>query len=147
MELYDVTYIPSFHTSLVQIRYGRTFNKIQITYCRTRRPTAKRNSRHLRCDTLCRAMMAIAAYFGLEAYQWDIKNAFVNATMDEEVFVECPDGFKQQNKSHASTKSTIWPATITEIMTRNIHHDTNRPWTTTRNGRFMSNENVIPSFC
>ena len=45
-----------------------------------------------------RAMMSIAAYFGLEAEQWDIKNAFVNAEMDEEVFVECPDGYKQQNK-------------------------------------------------
>jgi hypothetical protein len=30
-----------------------------------------------------RAMMAIAAYFGLEAHQWDIKNAFVNAAMDK----------------------------------------------------------------
>jgi transposase InsO family protein len=46
-----------------------------------------------------RAMMAIAAYFGLEAYQWDIQNAFVNADMDEEVFVEFPDGFKQQNRA------------------------------------------------
>jgi hypothetical protein len=42
--------------------------------------------------------MSIAAYFGLEAEQWDIKNAFVNAEMDKEVFVECPDGYKQQNK-------------------------------------------------
>jgi hypothetical protein len=45
-----------------------------------------------------RAMMGIAAFFGLEAYQWDIQNAFVNAVMDEDVFVEFPDGYKQPNK-------------------------------------------------
>jgi reverse transcriptase-like protein len=48
---------------------------------------------YLHRDTFCkafRAMMVIAAYFRLEAYQWDITNAFVNAAMDEEVFVEFP---------------------------------------------------------
>jgi hypothetical protein len=45
-----------------------------------------------------RAMMAIAAYFDLEAYQWDIQNAFVNAVIDEEVFVKFPEGFRQHDK-------------------------------------------------
>jgi Reverse transcriptase (RNA-dependent DNA polymerase) len=45
-----------------------------------------------------RAMMGTAAYLDLEAYQWDIQNAFVNAAVDE-VFVEFPDGFKKHDKA------------------------------------------------
>ena len=68
-----------------------------------------------------RAMMAIAAYFGLEAYQWDIKNAFVNAVMDEEVFVEFPDGFKQPTQSDTPTKSTVRSKTVTETLAENLY--------------------------
>jgi hypothetical protein len=33
-------------------------------------------------------MIALTACFGLEAYQWDIKNVFVNAEyMDKEIYI------------------------------------------------------------
>ena len=40
-----------------------------------------------------RALMAIAAYFDLEIYQYDAVNAFINALVDNETFICYPDGF------------------------------------------------------
>ena len=45
-----------------------------------------------------RAMMAIACYFDLEIFQYDAVNAFVNAKIDEDVFVRCPEGFEVEGK-------------------------------------------------
>ena len=43
-------------------------------------------------------MMAITCYFDLEIFQYDTVNAFVNAKIDEDVFVRCPEGFKVKGK-------------------------------------------------
>jgi hypothetical protein len=40
-----------------------------------------------------RAMIAIIAYFGLEMRQFDVVNAFINAPLDDEVYITYPDGF------------------------------------------------------
>jgi hypothetical protein len=45
-----------------------------------------------------RALMAIAAYFDLDIYQFDAINAFTNTYLDEDVFVRFPDGFSVQGK-------------------------------------------------
>jgi hypothetical protein len=42
-----------------------------------------------------RAIMAIAAAFDLEIYQYDAGNAFVNSKLDDEIYTDCPDGFDQ----------------------------------------------------
>jgi hypothetical protein len=41
-------------------------------------------------------MIAIAAFFNLDIYQWDAVNAFINALLDELVFVRYPEGFDQE---------------------------------------------------
>ena len=41
-----------------------------------------------------RALMAITAAYNLEAKQLDAVNAFINSTMDEEVYCECPPGYE-----------------------------------------------------
>lgn len=46
-----------------------------------------------------RALMAISAIFDLDAFQYDAINAFVNSTLDEEVYIELPDGFKDKENS------------------------------------------------
>jgi hypothetical protein len=43
-----------------------------------------------------RTLMAITAYFDLEAIQQDAVNAFLNSPLDEVIYCEFPDGFKQQ---------------------------------------------------
>ena len=42
-----------------------------------------------------RALIAIAAYFDLEIYQYDAVNAFINALVDNETFIYYPDGFQE----------------------------------------------------
>jgi len=41
-----------------------------------------------------RALMSITAVFGLIAKQWDVVNAFCQATLDEIVYVQCPPGYR-----------------------------------------------------
>ena len=41
--------------------------------------------------------MAIATFFDLDIFQFDAVNAFLNAKLDEEVFVRNPDGFGDSN--------------------------------------------------
>jgi hypothetical protein len=45
-----------------------------------------------------RSLMAITAAFDLEAVQLDAINAFINGTLDEEVYTYMPDGFKAPGK-------------------------------------------------
>lgn len=45
-----------------------------------------------------RALMAITAYFDLDTEQLDAVNAFTNSRIDEEVYVRCADGYKEQGK-------------------------------------------------
>ena len=45
-----------------------------------------------------RALMALAAAFDLDIIQLDAINAFLNSDIDEEIIVECPDGFKTLGK-------------------------------------------------
>jgi hypothetical protein len=45
---------------------------------------------------IVRSMIAIAAFFNLDIYQWDAVNAFINALLDELVFVRYPEGFDQE---------------------------------------------------
>jgi hypothetical protein len=41
-----------------------------------------------------RALIAIAAFFNLDIYQFDAINAFCNAKIDKLVYVRYPDGFQ-----------------------------------------------------
>ena len=44
-----------------------------------------------------RALFATAAALDWDIDQWDIKTAFTNASIDEEIYVEQPIGFKTKN--------------------------------------------------
>ncbi len=43
-----------------------------------------------------KALFAWAAYRNLEIQQWDVKSAFPNASLKEEIYMEQPTGFKNQ---------------------------------------------------
>jgi Reverse transcriptase (RNA-dependent DNA polymerase) len=43
-----------------------------------------------------RALFAIAAYFNWEIHHWDVKSAFPNAPINEEIYIQQPIGFKQE---------------------------------------------------
>jgi hypothetical protein len=42
-----------------------------------------------------RALIAMAAAFDLEIWQYDAVIAFINSCVDDEIFCECPDGFRR----------------------------------------------------
>ena len=43
-------------------------------------------------------ILAIAALRNLEVYQMDMKTTFLNGDLDEEIYMEQPDGFSLQGK-------------------------------------------------
>ena len=45
-----------------------------------------------------RVIMAIVAHFDLELHQMDVKTAFLNGDLDEEVYMEQPIGFVEVGK-------------------------------------------------
>jgi hypothetical protein len=44
-----------------------------------------------------RALMALAAAFNLELRQYDATNAFINTLLDEEIYVQCPEGYTDRD--------------------------------------------------
>ena len=45
-----------------------------------------------------RIIMALVAHFDLELHQMDVKTAFLNGDLDEEINIEQPDGFSAPAK-------------------------------------------------
>ena len=43
--------------------------------------------------TTIRALLSLAASYGLIVHQMDIKTAFLNGELDEEIYMDQPDGF------------------------------------------------------
>ena len=48
--------------------------------------------------TSIRMLIAIAALYNLEIHQMDVKTAFLNGDLDEEIYIEQPEGFKVPRK-------------------------------------------------
>ena len=45
-----------------------------------------------------RLLMALVAAFDLDVIQLDTVNAFINADLDQDVYISCPDGYKEKGK-------------------------------------------------
>jgi len=50
-----------------------------------------------RLDTI-RLLLALAAQLGWKVYQMDVKSAFLNGFLQEEIYVEQPEGFVEKGK-------------------------------------------------
>ena len=62
-----------------------------IKYLETYSPVPKNDS--------FRIVMAIVAHFNLELHQMDVKTAFLNGDLEEEVYMEQPEGFVKENEN------------------------------------------------
>jgi hypothetical protein len=51
-----------------------------------------------------RILLALAAQHDLEVHQMDVKTAFLNGVLDEEIYMEQPEGFIQESKEHMVCK-------------------------------------------
>jgi hypothetical protein len=63
--------------------------------------------------TSLRVMFAVAAYYGLTIYQMDVVTAFLNAELDEEIYMSQPPVFRQ-NSMHRVMK---WYCGFTNLST------------------------------
>ena len=53
----------------------------------------------VRCDTV-RLILALTAQHGWEVLHWDVKLAFLNGVLQEEVYVAQPEGFVIKAEEH-----------------------------------------------
>ena len=66
---------------------AKGFTQIEgIDYTETFAPVSK--------FTSIRAILAIAAQEDLEIHQMDVKSAFLNGNLSEEIYMKCPPGFE-----------------------------------------------------
>ena len=67
-----------------------------IDYKETFSPVSKKDS--------LRIIMALVAHYDLELHQMDVKTAFLNGNLDEEVFMDQPEGFMVEGKERMVCK-------------------------------------------
>jgi hypothetical protein len=53
-----------------------------------------------------RILLAYATYHGFKLYQMDVKSAFLNGPIKEEVYVEQPPGF--EDNEYQALKGALW---------------------------------------
>ena len=49
-------------------------------------------------------MMALVAHYSLELYQMDVKTTFLNGDLEEEVYMDQPEGFSMEGESQMVCK-------------------------------------------
>ena len=67
-----------------------------IDYNETFSPVSKKDS--------LRIVMALVAHYDLELHQMDVKTAFLNGDLDEEIYMEQPEGFIEKGKESWACK-------------------------------------------
>ncbi|KAA0036645.1 Retrovirus-related Pol polyprotein from transposon TNT 1-94 [Cucumis melo var. makuwa] len=85
-EVWDIVELPKeSYTQKDGIDYKETFS-----------PVSKKDS--------LRIIMALVAHYDLELHQMDVKIVFLNGNLDEEVFMDQPEGFMVEGKEHMVCK-------------------------------------------
>ena len=67
-----------------------------IDYKDTVSPVSKKDS--------LRIIIALVAHFYLELHQMDVKTAFLNGNLDEDIYMEQPEGFEKKGNGHLVCK-------------------------------------------
>ena len=67
-----------------------------IDYQETFSPVSRKDS--------LRIVMALVAHFDLELHQMDVKTAFLNGDLDEDVYMKQPEGFKPEGQEQLVCK-------------------------------------------
>ena len=51
-----------------------------------------------------RILLSIAAHYDYEIWEMDVKTAFLDGSLDENIFMRQPDGFIEKRKEHMLCK-------------------------------------------
>lgn len=78
---------------LVAKGYTQTYS---IDYLETFAPVAKMN--------MVRVLLSLAANFGWNLQQFDVKNAFLHGDLEEEIYMEVPLGFSSTNEEQVACR-------------------------------------------
>ena len=81
VERYKAKLVAKGYTQKEGINYEETFS-----------PVSKKDS--------LRIVMALVTHFDLELHQMDVKTAFLNGDLHEEVYMDQPEGFQDKGKEH-----------------------------------------------
>jgi len=85
IERYKARLVAKGFTQMEGIDYKETFSPVS------------------RKDSL-RVIMALVAHFDLELHQMDVKTAFLNGDLEEEVYMKQPEGFSSSASEHLVCK-------------------------------------------
>ena len=87
--------------------------KEDIDYNETFFPVSKKDS--------LRIIIALVAHFDLKLHQMDVKTAFLNGELQEEVYMDQPFGFSQEGSEHLvcrlrkSIYGRVFPSMVPQI--------------------------------
>ncbi|KAL5833166.1 hypothetical protein ACOSQ3_016840 [Xanthoceras sorbifolium] len=82
-----------YKARLVATCYTQTYG---IDYLETFTPVAKMNT--------VRVLLSLAANFGWNLQQFDVKNAFLHGNLEEEIYIKVPYGFSSTNEEQVVCK-------------------------------------------
>ena len=69
-----------------------------------------------------RALKALGIHHGMKMHQMDVKTAFLNGKLKEDIFMHQPEGFIEPGKEHLVCHLNIWLEAITEVLVcRTVH--------------------------
>ena len=73
----------------------------------------------VRFESVC-SVMALAVHGNMKLHQMDVKTAFLNGELREEVFIQQPEEFTEQGKEHLvcrlKKREHIWVKTISTLL-------------------------------
>jgi hypothetical protein len=81
MKKYKARLVAKGYTQIEGVDYNETFSLVS-------------------CKDSFRIIMALVAHFDLELHQMDVKTAFLNGDLDEDVYMKQPKGFVVNRKEH-----------------------------------------------
>lgn len=100
--IYEIKYVTNGSIDKFKGRFvARGFSQKEgIDYTETFSPVARYST--------IRSIISLASTIGWKLHQMDVKTAFLNGVVEEEVYMEQPEGFVIHDRESHSEESSLW---------------------------------------